>query len=220
VRSQLTGGRYPTRRFILLAVGAVALDMPFLISGTGGVPLLLVGFPMLWLDWRYPWAGLGLDFAFASLAEVHDGESVRLRAFQLVGKRGSIEIVATDERMVWGLRALQDGHGSLGLTGRTGIEFHEISRIEKTGHEIRIWTRTHAYSIRFVPLHGRGGYAAGDWFSYLEEVCLEADLSIREPELVRNSRLLRPAIVAAIVLIAGVPYTVFVWAAFHDAGWL
>ncbi len=95
-----------------------------------------------------------------------------------------------------------------------------FAAVERAGDEIRIWTRTDTYSVRFWPLALGRGYVADEWFAYLQEACPEAEFEIREPEVIRNSRLLKPTIAVAIALMAGVPYLVFAWLAFKDAGWV
>jgi hypothetical protein len=51
-------------------------------------------------------------------------------------------------------------------------------------------------------------------------VCPQADFSVRDAEAIRNSRLLKPTIVVAVGLTAGIIYVAFVVIALTHAGWL
>jgi hypothetical protein len=219
--AQFVRGRYPTRRFVVFAIGIVALCLPFMLAGVDGSWIYpVVGLPMLWIDWRHETFFWELKLLLLSRADIPPGERVRLRTALPVRRFNSIEIVATDRGIRWAARALSDAASTLGLAGRTAIEFSEIQRLERAGNELRIWTDADTYSTRlFIWDEGRGN-SSDEWIAYLEEKCPGAEFTVREPETARNSRLLKPAVVTAIALAVGIPYGVFLAITLRDAGWL
>lgn len=206
---QFTGGRYRAQWFYLIAAGLILLCLPLILTGVSEAWIYVgFGLPFLWLDWRHD-AVWELSLAFTSWANVQPDEVVQLRSAIPVRRFAAIEIVATDAGIRWASRALSDSATTLGLTGRTAIDFHEIARVERTGNAIRIWTRTDSYPVSIHIRESKRGSTINEWMAFLKDKCPEAEVSVREPEVVRNSPLLKPLIGGVIVLSILVPWIIF-----------